>query len=102
MTRNTPPVPEGVDSGKFAWSMMSNMTHPNWVIDLIMEAQPEHHENMNRLQLMCVGSAISGVANICTILAERAQLPDSQAQAVNAAFRQPYFTMATLMGMRRD
>ena len=102
LTASAPPVPDGVDTGALAWSMMSNMTHPNMVFDLIMQVQPGFQDQMDRLQMISVSSAMACVSNISTTLMEQAQLPDDKTHAVNSAFHQPVFAVAKLMDMHRE
>ena len=102
MSAGMPSEPEDGDGPALAWSMMSNMTHPNMVFDLITQTQPDYQDLMDRLQIGTVSNAVGCACNISTTLMEQAQLPDDQTDTVNRAFRQPVFALAQLLEMCRE
>ena len=97
-----PLEPEDGDGPEFVWRMMNNMTHPNMVIDLITQKQPDFQGLMDRAQIDLVSNAVGCVCNLSTTLMEQAQMPEDKVDTVNRAFRQPYFALAQLLEMRRE
>lgn len=101
ISASLPPEPEDADGSEFVWGMMSNLTHPNMVIDLITQSQPDFQGLMDRVQIDIVSNAVGCVCNLSTTLMEQAQMPEDKVDAVNRAFRQPYIALAKLLEMRR-
>lgn len=101
MSACLPQEPEGADGPAFAWNMMSNMTHPNMVFDLLTQTQPNFQDLMNRLQIDVISNAVGCVCNLSTTLMEQARMPEDQVDAVNRAFHQPVFALTQLLEMRR-
>ena len=99
---DTQSVPEGIVGAAFSWNMMSNMTHPNMVFDLIMQTQPGFQNLMDRLQIDTVNNAIGCVCNISTTLMEQAQIPNDKIDTVNGAFCQPVYALTQLYEMQRE
>lgn len=99
---DTPTVPEGIVGAAFAWDMMSNMTHPNMVFDLIMQTQPDYQDLMNSTQVDTVNYAVGCALNIATTLMERALLPNDKIDTVNRALRQPVDALTQLYEMQRE
>lgn len=97
-----PPELGESDGPGFLWQLMSSMTHPNMVFDLITQIQPGFQDLMNRLQIETVNNAVGCVCNISTSLLEQAQLPKETVDTVNRAFRQPVYALTHLREMQRE
>ena len=93
---------EDVAVSALEWSIMSNMTHPNLVFDLITQSQTGYQGLMDRIQVDAVQNAVSCACNISTLLLEKAQLPANKVDALNGVFRQPVFALEQLLDMRRE
>lgn len=95
-------LPGDVDAPSVAWSMMSNMTHPNMVFDLLTQTQAGYQDLMDRLQIDAVCNAMGCACNISTMLMESAQIPDDKTHFANGAFRQPILALDQLSNLRRE
>lgn len=81
-----PRAPEDIDVDSIAWSMMSNLTHPNVIVDLIIQTQEDSKDHMEGLQALHLIGAMGVTSNLCTLLMQEAKITDDKTLAVNKRF----------------
>ena len=90
-----------MDESAVAWSMMSNMTHPNVVFDWIIQVQDHPQDRMDRLQLLPVIDAVRMVVNLTTMMMTEAKLPTQQVVRVSQAVRHSLAAAQDLLELKR-
>ncbi len=94
-------VDGSMDNAARSWSIMSNMTHANLVFDWIIQSQDDSQDEMDRLQLIPTVDAMGMVGNLCTLIMERAQIPEEHIVEVNATVGRSWVASRELLGLRR-
>jgi len=94
-------VDGSMDDAARSWSIMSNMTHANLVFDWIIQSQDDSQDEMDRLQLIPTVDAMGMVGNLCTLIMERAQIPEEHIVEVNATVGRSWVASRELLGLRR-
>ncbi|MCY3631079.1 MAG: hypothetical protein OXH29_00205 [bacterium] len=98
LPHDLPPVPADVEAEEIAWSMMSNMTHPNVVFDWVFQIQEDSQDQMDKFQLLPVLAAMNMVSNISTLVMDKAHIQREQVLGVNTTFRQLVSPAQLLLG----
>ena len=90
------------DDRALARSTMYHMTHANIIFDWILQAQGDHQNRINRLQMMATASAMKAVANLSTLLMQQARLPDERIRPVQRLLERFGASAESLIHLQRD